>query len=85
MYKILQTSQYPPGSIPWPPAYFCQVNNRGLQTIDTKVDERLKGWGKLQLSFAARGVIKIIEARMRTFLWHGNTGTRLAKVAWLVL
>ncbi|KAL0439842.1 UNVERIFIED_CONTAM: hypothetical protein Slati_2467200 [Sesamum latifolium] len=29
-----------------------------------------------------KGVIKAIEARMRKFLWYGNTGSGLAKVAW---
>ncbi|KAL0451197.1 UNVERIFIED_CONTAM: Retrovirus-related Pol polyprotein from type-2 retrotransposable element R2DM [Sesamum latifolium] len=70
-----------------------------------KVDERLNGWGKLQLSFVARvqllrsvisslnthwamafvlpkGVIRDIEARMRKFLWHGNSSSGMAKVAW---
>ncbi|KAL0445493.1 UNVERIFIED_CONTAM: hypothetical protein Slati_1677200 [Sesamum latifolium] len=69
-----------------------------------KVDERLQGWGKLQLSFAAqvqllrsvimslniywamafvlaKSVIKVIEARIRRFLWHGNFDSGMAKVA----
>ncbi|KAL0413832.1 UNVERIFIED_CONTAM: hypothetical protein Sradi_1584900 [Sesamum radiatum] len=70
-----------------------------------KVDERIQGWGKLHLLFAARiqliqsvlsalntywamafilpkGIIKLIEARMRTFLWLGGTDSGMAKVAW---
>ncbi|KAL0455440.1 UNVERIFIED_CONTAM: hypothetical protein Slati_0883200 [Sesamum latifolium] len=27
-------------------------------------------------------VIKVIEARMRKFLWHGNSDSGMAKVAW---
>ncbi|KAL0405917.1 UNVERIFIED_CONTAM: hypothetical protein Slati_3905600, partial [Sesamum latifolium] len=75
------------------------------QPLLEKVDDRLRGWRRLQLSFAARvqllrsvisalnvywamafvlpkGVIKAIEARMRTFLWQGGTGVGVSMVAW---
>ncbi|KAL0449534.1 UNVERIFIED_CONTAM: hypothetical protein Slati_1509800 [Sesamum latifolium] len=47
-----------------------------------KIDERLKGWGKLQHSFAAWvQLLRVIETRMLKFLWHGNSDSGTAMVA----
>ncbi|KAL0401946.1 UNVERIFIED_CONTAM: hypothetical protein Slati_4224500 [Sesamum latifolium] len=77
------------------PLISARLTTGDCRPLLIKVDERLKGWGKLQLSFAARvqllryvvsslniywtmafvlrkGVIRIIEAKMRSFLWQGH-------------
>ncbi|KAL0416286.1 UNVERIFIED_CONTAM: hypothetical protein Slati_3460500 [Sesamum latifolium] len=87
------------------PLISSRLSATDCRPLLAKVDERIQGWGKLYLSFAARiqliqsvlstlntywamafilpkGIIMLIEARMRKFLRQGGTNSGMAKVAW---
>ncbi|KAL0439528.1 UNVERIFIED_CONTAM: hypothetical protein Slati_2435800 [Sesamum latifolium] len=87
------------------PLISSRLSATDCRPLLAKVDERIQGWEKLYLSFAARiqliqsvlstlntywamafilpkGIIMLIEARMRKFLRQGGTNSGMAKVAW---
>ncbi|KAL0315120.1 UNVERIFIED_CONTAM: hypothetical protein Scaly_2887100 [Sesamum calycinum] len=53
----------------------------GLQVNPNKSQIILSRAGQ-QVFILPKGVIKILEAKMRKFLWQGSTGRGYAKVAW---
>ncbi|KAL0444894.1 UNVERIFIED_CONTAM: hypothetical protein Slati_2212100 [Sesamum latifolium] len=108
--RLLHILGFQEGSLPVRylglPLVSSHLTVKDCQPLIRKVDERLRGWDRLHLSYAARvqllrsvitslniywamafilpkGVIKTIEARMRTFLWQG--GTEWAWPKWLGL